>query len=75
MPKSLQAIQSSIGNIKLTRFIQARKIINLNTDKDLTENFKDLRLSLGSSKFKELERRICAEYTLIQKNGNLKRWC
>ena len=75
MPKSLDAIQTCLGSRKLARFILSRKIIRLNTDKTLKENLDDLKGSLGERKYKELERRICAEYTVISKSGNLARWC
>lgn len=75
MANSIKAIQTALGSVKLARFIEARKIIRLNNDKSLEQNMNDLKLSLGARKFQELERRICAEYKIINTKGNIKKWC
>lgn len=75
MANSIKAIQSSIGSIKLARFIQARKIISLDINKSLNKNLEELREKIGKKEFDKLERRICAEYKIINTKGNIKRWC
>lgn len=75
MANSIKAIQTSLGSARLARFIQARKIITLEANKTLNENLDKLREKIGQKAFDKLERRICAEYKIINTKGNIKKWC